>query len=103
VSSINDIMDEEKHAQQLLRDAEQRAQAILTEARASAAAMLKRAQNDETLLKEATDRDKERIAALRAKILADCQPRIAETERLCESNLEAAVKLVTDDVLGANG
>lgn len=102
MSSINDIMEEEKNAQQLLRDAEQKAQAILRDARASAVAMVRRAQSDDTLVKELTERQKERTAALRAKILEECQARAAETEKLCERNLEAAIKLVTDDVLGAD-
>lgn len=102
MSSISDIMDEEKNAQQLLRDAEQNAQAMLRDARASAAAMVRRAQSDDTLLKELTERHKERIAALRGKIVAECQARVAETEKLCERNLEAAIKLVTDDVLGGD-
>lgn len=100
MSSINDVMDEERNAERLLRDAQQRAEALLGQARASAAEMVKTAQSDDTLVRELTNRSKDRIAALRATILAECQARVAQTEELCNRNLEAAVRLITDEVLG---
>jgi len=101
VSSIGEIMDEERNAERLLRDAEQKAEALLKDARARAVAVLERAQSDDALVNDLTERHKKRIAALREEVLAGCQSRVAETEKLCLSNLDAAVKLIVDDLLGA--
>jgi len=101
MSSIKDLLEEEKEAEGLLKSAEQQAEAILRDARARAAETVRRAQSDETLVKELTERNRERISALQAEILGECKTRAAETERLCRENLEAAVRLVVDSVTGA--
>lgn len=100
MSSINDVMEEERTAQRLVRDAEQKAEAILRDAKASAAAKVSKAQTDDALLKELTERHKERMAAQRAEVLKECQARVEETERSCRANLGRAVDLIVDSVLG---
>lgn len=100
MSSIKDLLDVEKEAEGLLKSAEQQAEAILRDARARAGERIRRAQSDDALVKELVERNRERISALRAEILGECETRAAETERLCRKNLEAAVRLVVDSVMG---
>ncbi len=101
MSSIKDLLEEEKEAEGLLKNAVQQAEAILRDAKTKAGERIRTAQSDDVLIKELTERNKERISALQAKILSECQAKAAETERLCRKNLEAAVKLVVDNVGGA--
>lgn len=100
MSSIKDLLDEEKGAERQLRDAENEAETILKNARAKAAEMIRTAQSDDALVRELTEQNKERIAAARAKIMSDCQAKAAETEKRCGVNLEAAVRLIVNEVLG---
>lgn len=100
MSSINEVMEEEKNAQMVVKDAEQKAEAILSDAKATAAAMIRKAQGDDAAVKELTERHKERIAATRARILEECETRVAQTEKLYARNLEASVRLIVGDVLG---
>jgi vacuolar-type H+-ATPase subunit H len=100
VSSIKDLLQEEKDAEELLQGAEKSAEAILKEAEAKAAELVRRARRDDALVNELAVRHKDKVAALRAKTFAECQAKAAEAERLYKKNLGAAVKLIVDNVLG---
>jgi len=100
MSSIKDLLDEEKNAERQLNDAEKEAESVLRSARARAAESIRKAQSDDALVNELSERNKERITATKARILAECKGRAAETEKLCKKNLEAAVRLIVSDVLG---
>jgi vacuolar-type H+-ATPase subunit H len=102
VSSIKDLLDEEKEAEGLLKDSEQKADAIVRDARTKASDLIGKAQSDDVLVRELTERNKERISVIQAEIQSKCDARAAETEMLCQRNLEAAVELVVDNVLGAS-
>lgn len=100
MSSINEVMEEEKTAQRILREAEEKADRVVREARAAAGEMLGKAQADEAILKELGERQKEKTEAERAQILGDCMVKVEETENLCRMNFEAAVSLIVQSVLG---
>lgn len=101
MSSIKDLIDEEKEAEGLLKGSEQQAEAILKEAKAKAGDLIRRAQSDDALVKELTERNRGAIAAMQAKIQGECQAKATETERLCKKNLDAAVKVIVEGVEGA--
>lgn len=100
MSSINEVMEEERSAQRLVRDAEERAETVVSDAKAAAAAMVSKAQTDDTILKELEQRQKERTSAERAEIFRDCQGRVEEAERRSQKNFETAVNLIVESVLG---
>jgi vacuolar-type H+-ATPase subunit H len=100
MSSIKDLLEEEKEAEGQLKNAQQQAEAILRDARTKAGEQIRSAQSDDALVKELTARNKERISALQQKIFGECEARAADTERLCRKNLEAAVRLVVENVMG---
>lgn len=100
MSSINDVMEEERTAERTVREAEEKAEAVLRDARVAAAAMVKRAQTDDAVLKELTERHKERIAVQAAEMVKESQAKVEETERLCRTNFEAAASMIVGSVLG---
>lgn len=100
MSSIKDLLNQEKEAEGLLKDADQKAEAVLREAKAKASDMIRRAQSDDALVRELTERNKAKIAEIRASVLSECEARAAQTEGLCRKNLEAAVRVVVNDVRG---
>jgi len=100
MSSIKDLLQEEKDAEAIFKSAEQQAEATLREAKVRAAELIRRAQSDDALVKELTQRNREKISALQAKIASECQVRAADTESLCKKNLHAAARLVVDNVIG---
>lgn len=100
MSSIKDLLQEEKDAESIIKNAEQQAEATLRDAKAKAAELIRRAQSDDALVKELAERNKAKIAALQAVILGECQTRAAEIENHCKENLNAAIELVVDSVTG---
>jgi len=102
MSSIKDLLQEEKDAEVNLKTAEQQAESTLRDAKVRAAELIRKAQSDDALVKELTQRNKEKITALQASIASECQARAADTETRCKKNLKAAVLLVVNDVLGGN-
>jgi hypothetical protein len=51
-------------------------------------------------VKELTEKNKERILAMQANIQTECQAKATETESHCRKNIDVAVKLVFDSVVG---
>lgn len=100
MTSIKELLDEEKGAERQLKDAELEAESMLRVARATAAETLRKAQSDDALVKELADRNKERIDATKAAIQAECMKKAEETERLCRANLQVAVRVIVNEVLG---
>jgi len=100
MSSIKDLLDQEKESESMLRDSEQKSESMLRDARATAAELIRKAQSEDALLRELTARNKERIASMRQDTLSECEARAADSERLCRSNLEAAVRLIIAHVAG---
>lgn len=101
MSSIKDLLQEEKDAEGVLKEAEQRAAALAAEARARAAEIIGKARGDDALVKELTARSEERIAAQRKRILEECEARAAEAEARYGRNVEAAASLVYEGIVGA--
>ena len=100
MSSIKDLLQEEKDAEAILKTAQQQAEATLRDAKVRAAELIRSAQSDDALVKELTQRNREKISALQGRIASECQARAADTESLCKKNLQAAVRLVVNDVIG---
>jgi vacuolar-type H+-ATPase subunit H len=100
VSSIKDLLQEESQAERQLKDAEMEAETLIRNAKMKAREILRTAQTDDTGIKELTGRSKERIAGQKAKIIEECQTGLAEAETMYKKNLESAIKLITNKVLG---
>lgn len=102
MSSIKDLLQEEKDAESLVKEAERKAEALVQDARRKAADSIRRAQSEDAQLKELSRASQERVARLRARIAEECDTRAAETDKSCRANLKAATKLIVDTVLGVD-
>ena len=103
MSSIKDLLQEERDAESSLKEAEREAEAIVLAARTNARQLVRQAQSDDTLVKEMTQHYQEKITELRAKIHGECQTKVSELEKVYRGNLQVAIKLIVDQVLGVSG
>ncbi len=99
MSSIKDLLSEEKNAEQLVKNAERQAEDIVSQARIKAREILKKAETDDTRVKELTQLCQSRISALKSKVMEECQAQEADTEELLRGNFDGAIKLIVDSVL----
>ena len=102
MSSIKDLLQEERDAEALVKEAERKAEALVQEAKRKAADAIRKAQSDEVQVNELSLASKERSARLRKRIAEECDQRAAETEQSCNANLRVTTKLIVDTVLGVD-
>jgi vacuolar-type H+-ATPase subunit H len=100
VSAIKDLLSEEKTAEDLVKNAERQADEILRNARNKAKELLKETESDNSRIKEITELSQSRVQTSKLEILDECNAQASEEEKQYERNLDEAIKLIVENVLG---
>ena len=99
MSSIKNLLQEEKDAEALVKNAQSQAEQVVREARIKARELVKNAENDGARVKQLTELYEARISDQRARLQKECRTEADKIDTLCKKNFDDAVKLIVENVL----
>ncbi|MGQ9780727.1 MAG: hypothetical protein ACUVQ8_00515 [Nitrososphaeria archaeon] len=102
MSTIKDLVDEEKKVRLIINEAENRAKIIIDNTRRKVKELIKSAESDESAVAKVIVEGETDIANKKEAILKESDGEAERIEYLCKKNLKEAIEFVIDSVLGAD-
>ena len=101
MSTIKDLIDEEKKIELIIKEAEDRSKRMIDDAKRKAEDLIRNAQNNESVVRDVISVREKDMSTKKELVFREFEEEANRVENLCNKNFERAIDFVMDKVLGA--